>query len=61
MAFKVITAQAILETQDEWQQAIDVAIQDDAYTTSPLIRSRLFERWVRLKGRKITDMGAASM
>ena len=60
MAFKVITAQAILDTQDEWQRAIDLAIQDDAYT-SPLIRSQIFERWVRLKGRKITDKSAASM
>ena len=60
MAFKVITAQAILDTQDEWQRAIDLAIQDDAYT-SPLIRSQIFERWVRLKGRKFTDMSTASM
>ena len=60
MAFKVITAQAILDTQDEWQRAIDLAIQDDAYT-SPPIRSQVFERWVRLKGRKFTDMSTASM
>ena len=60
MAFKVITAQAILDTQDEWQRAIDLAIQDDA-CTGPLIRSQVFERWVRLKGRKITVLSAAPM
>ena len=59
MAFKVLTAQAILDTQDEWQRAIDLAIQNDA-DTSPLIRSQVFERWVRLKGRKITNMSVAS-
>ena len=59
MAFKVLTAQSILDTQDEWQRAIDLAIQNDAYT-SPLISSQVFERWVRLKGRKITNMSVAS-
>lgn len=59
MAFKVVTAQAILDTHNEWQRAIDLAIQDNAYA-SPLIRSQVFERWVRLKGRKITSMSAAS-
>ena len=60
MAFKVITAQAILETQDEWQRAIDLAIQDNAHTSS-LVTSQIFERWVRLKGRKFSDKSAASM
>ena len=59
MAFKVITAQAILATQDEWQRAINLAIQDNAHT-SPLVRSQIFERWVRLKGRKFSDKSAAS-
>ena len=60
MAFKVITAQAILETQDEWQRAINLAIQDNAHTSS-LVRSQIFERWVRVKGRKFPDKSAASM
>lgn len=60
MAFKVITAQAFLDTQDEWQQAIDCSMDDHA-AASPFISGQAFERWVRLKGRKITRTSAAAI
>lgn len=59
MAFKVITAQAVLNTKDEWQRAIGRSMEDDAHA-SPLIGAQVFERWVRLKGRKITRTSAAT-
>lgn len=58
MAFKVITAQAILETKDEWQRGIDYSMEDRVHA-SPLISAQVFERWVRLKGRKVTRTSVA--
>ena len=53
MAFKIITAQTVIDTEDEWQRAVDLSNEDQA-VISPLISANVFERWVRLKGRKIT-------
>ena len=59
MAFKLVAAQAALDTEEEWQRAIEVSIEDprdgDGYA---VIERRVFERWVRLKGRKIGDESA---
>lgn len=60
MAFKVITAQAIRDTKDEWQRAIDCSVEDHA-AARPFISGQVFERWVRLKGRKITRTSAAAI
>ena len=60
MAFKIIVARTILDTTDEWQQAIRRSIEDPA-RASPFIGSHVFERWVRLKGRKFTGKNAATM
>ena len=60
MAFKIIVAQTILDTKDQWQQAIRLSIEDHAHA-SPVIRSHVFERWVKLKGRKFTSKSIATM
>lgn len=55
IAFKVIVAQATLNTANEWQQAIRLSIEDHVRAKS-LISSQIFEHWVNLKGRKITRL-----
>ncbi len=59
MAFKLIAAQACLDTRDEWHRAIRLSVEDPTYTTL-LIDSQVFEHWVSLKGRKITNVSAAT-
>ena len=59
MAFKLVAAQACLDTNDEWHQAITLSVEDPTYTTL-LISSQVFERWVKLKGRRITNASATT-
>ena len=56
MAFKVVAAQATLDTKDEWQQAISSSIEH--VSDNSVISRQVFEHWVSLKGRKITSLGA---
>ena len=60
MAFKTIVAQTILDTKYEWLQAIRLSMEDHAHA-SPVIGSHVFERWVKLKGRKFTSKSVATM
>lgn len=55
MAFKVIAAKAALDTKDEWQRAITLAIEDRTHANL-LISSQIFEHWISLKGRKVTSI-----
>ena len=43
MAFIIIVAQSILDSKDQWQQAIRLSIEDHAHA-SPVIGSHVFER-----------------
>ena len=55
MAFKVIAAQATLDTKVKWQQAIRLSIED--YTRpNPVISSHVFKLWTDLKGRRTTEV-----
>ena len=60
MAFKVVAAQAALDTHEEWQQAIKTSVEDPT-DVHALVDRQIFERWVRLKGRKIRVGSAATV
>lgn len=60
IAFKVIVAQATLDTRNEWQQAIRSSVENSA-SASLFISSQVFEHWVELKGRKSTSLRVADI
>ena len=59
MGFKLITAQATLDTKDEWQYAIELAIADTDRGSSCISRP-VFENWVRRKGRRLMSPSAGT-
>ena len=54
MAFKVIAAQAVLNTEDDWHQATRFPIENYDAPAASLISSQTFGRWIHLKGRKFS-------
>lgn len=54
MAFKAVVAEATIGTKNEWQQAMGLELEGHAGANS-IISRHVFERWVNLKGRKISS------
>ena len=52
MAFKLLVANATLETEEEWRYFFEVWNADNQHSWK-LIPSPVFQRWVRLKRRKV--------